>query len=132
MRPPSSSRMYLAMPRTAAMSPPSLGVRYWWLMRVAAGVSSSAGLWGLAKRSSATSLRLLKVTIWQPWRAAWRRAFIMRGWLVPGFWPNTKIALATSKSSSTTVPLPTPTDWIRPTPLASWHMLEQSGKLLVP
>ncbi|MNV41984.1 hypothetical protein D3C71_1336410 [compost metagenome] len=101
-------------------------------MRVAAGVNSSAGLWGLAKRSRATSFKLLKVTIWHPWRAALRRAFIMRGWLVPGFWPKTKMALAASKSSSTTVPLPIPTDWMSPTPLASWHMLEQSGKLLVP
>ena len=28
--------------------------------------------------------------------------------------------------------LPTPMDSVRATPLASWHMFEQSGKLLVP
>jgi hypothetical protein len=43
-----------------------------------------------------------------------------------------KIASACSKSSSVTVPLPTPIDWARPTLVASWHMFEQSGKLLVP
>ncbi|MNJ51328.1 hypothetical protein D3C77_466280 [compost metagenome] len=56
----------------------------------------------------------------------------MRGWLVPGFWPQTKMASACSKSSNVTVPLPTPTLWPKATPLASWHMFEQSGKLLVP
>jgi len=52
--------------------------------------------------------------------------------LVPGFWPTQKIASAFSKSSSRTVPLPMPIASISATPLASWHMFEQSGKLLVP
>ena len=56
----------------------------------------------------------------------------MRGWLVPGFWPKMKIASACSKSSSVTVPLPTPICGRIAEPLGSWHMLEQSGKLLVP
>ena len=43
-----------------------------------------------------------------------------------------KIASPWSKSSSVTVPLPTPIDSGRPTLVASWHMFEQSGKLLVP
>ena len=34
----------------------------------------------------------------------------IRGWFVPGFWPITKIASASAKSSSETVPLPTPID----------------------
>ncbi|MOA61707.1 hypothetical protein D3C78_1869150 [compost metagenome] len=37
-----------------------------------------------------------------------------------------------SKSSSDTVPLPMPMAFGRPTLVASWHMFEQSGKLLVP
>ena len=37
-----------------------------------------------------------------------------------------------SKSSSDTVPLPMPIDCGSPTLVASWHMFEQSGKLLVP
>jgi hypothetical protein len=68
----------------------------------------------------------------QPRRAACWRVVSMRGWLVPGFWPMTKIASARSKSSRLTVPLPTPSVSPRPKPLDSWHMLEQSGRLLVP
>jgi hypothetical protein len=56
----------------------------------------------------------------------------MRGLLVPGFWPMTKIASALPKSSSVQVPLPMPIDFGRPRLVGSWHMLEQSGKLLVP
>ena len=67
-----------------------------------------------------------------PRREALRRLVIMRGLLVPGFWPKMKMQSALSKSSSSTVPLPTPSDCGRPTLVASWHMFEQSGKLLVP
>ncbi len=56
----------------------------------------------------------------------------MRGWLVPGFWPKMKIASAFSKSCSDTVPLPTPICLFSAVPDDSWHMFEQSGKLLVP
>jgi hypothetical protein len=56
----------------------------------------------------------------------------MRGWLVPGFWPMTKMASAWSKSSSVTVPLPIPIVSESAVPLDSWHMFEQSGRLLVP
>jgi len=56
----------------------------------------------------------------------------IRGWLVPGLWPMQNSASAWSKSSSVTVPLPTPIDFGSPTLVASWHMFEQSGKLLVP
>jgi hypothetical protein len=51
---------------------------------------------------------------------------------VPGFWPITKTASAWSKSSSVTVPLPMPTVCVRASPLDSWHMFEQSGRLFVP
>ena len=61
-----------------------------------------------------------------------RSVVSMRGWLVPGLWPMQKMQSLWSKSSSVTVPLPTPIDSGRPTLVASWHMLEQSGKLLVP
>ena len=61
-----------------------------------------------------------------------RSVVSMRGWLVPGLWPTQKMASAWSKSSSVTVPLPTPIDCGSPTLVASWHMFEQSGKLLVP
>lgn len=57
---------------------------------------------------------------------------IMRGWFVPGLWPMERISSVWSKSSSETVPLPMPMDCGKPTLVASWHMFEQSGKLLVP
>ena len=56
----------------------------------------------------------------------------MRGWLVPGLWPKLKSASHSAKSSSVTVPLPTPIDCGSATDVASWHKFEQSGKLLVP
>ncbi len=39
---------------------------------------------------------------------------------------------ASSKSSSSTVPLPMPIVEAIATPEDSWHMFEQSGRLLVP
>ena len=56
----------------------------------------------------------------------------MRGWLVPGFWPATMISSAAWTSSRVTVPLPMPIVSPSATPLDSWHMFEQSGRLLVP
>ena len=35
-------------------------------------------------------------------------------------------------SSSSTDPLPIPIEWASAAPLDSWHMFEQSGRLLVP
>ena len=60
------------------------------------------------------------------------KAESMRGWLVPGFWPTTKISSASWMSSRDTVPLPMPMVGFRAEPEDSWHMLEQSGRLLVP
>ena len=56
----------------------------------------------------------------------------IRGWLVPGFWPMMSSSSASWMSSSDTVPLPTPMVSVRATPLDSWHMFEQSGRLFVP
>jgi hypothetical protein len=56
----------------------------------------------------------------------------MRGWQVPGFCPMLMISSACSTSSSVTVPFPTPIASVSAAPLDSWHMLEQSGRLLVP
>ena len=56
----------------------------------------------------------------------------MRGWLVPGFCPATMMRLALWMSSIDTVPLPMPSVCDSATPLDSWHMFEQSGRLLVP
>ena len=56
----------------------------------------------------------------------------MRGWLVPGFWPTTTISLAWWMSSRLTEPLPIPIVSLSADPEDSWHMFEQSGRLLVP
>ena len=65
-------------------------------------------------------------------RCACSRAESMRGWLVPGFCPATRINSAEMTSSRVTVPLPIPIVSWRATPLDSWHMFEQSGRLFVP
>src|SRR3546814_9831861 len=74
----------------------------------------------------------LATTMGTPRRAASLSVESIRGWLVPGLWPMQKMASARAKSSSVTVPFPIPMDSGRPTLVPSWHMLEQSGKLLVP
>ncbi len=56
----------------------------------------------------------------------------IRGWLVPGLLPMMRIVSQRSKSSSFTVPLPIPMVSVSARPLDSWHMFEQSGRLLVP
>ncbi len=101
-------------------------------MRVEPSVSISAALCGLAKRSSPRSRSGLNDTMAAPRLEASRSSPSMRGWFVPGFWPKMKIASARVKSSSVTVPLPTPMLPRMPVPDGSWHMLEQSGKLFVP
>ena len=87
---------------------------------------------GAANRWSARSRKGFMATIGTPRLDASRSEVIIRGAFVPGFCPITKIASVFSKSSSTTVPLPMPMLSGRPTLVASWHILEQSGKLLVP
>ena len=72
------------------------------------------------------------LTIAQPRRFAACSTVSMRGWFEPGFWPSTKIASQRAKSSSPTVPFPSPIDSPSPVPLDSWHMFEQSGRLFVP
>ncbi len=67
-----------------------------------------------------------------PFFFAFCKAVSMRGWFVPGFWPITTIVSAWWMSSSVTEPLPMPTVSPSPTPLDSWHMFEQSGRLFVP
>jgi hypothetical protein len=56
----------------------------------------------------------------------------IRGWLVPGFWPAIRMQSALATSSTVTDPLPMPIASTSAVPEDSWHMLEQSGRLLVP
>ena len=67
-----------------------------------------------------------------PFDFAFCNAVSIRGAFVPGFCPIIMITSASSKSSSFTEPLPIPKDSPSATPLLSWHMLLQSGKLFVP
>ncbi len=56
----------------------------------------------------------------------------MRGLLLPGFWPKNMMHSACAKSSRVTVPTGTPMLAGRATEVVSWHMLELSGRLLLP
>ena len=75
----------------------------------------------------------LIATIRAPRRFASSSAVSIRGWLVPGFCPAMTIRSAYwAMSSRLTVPLPMPIVADRAAPEDSWHMFEQSGRLLVP
>ena len=56
----------------------------------------------------------------------------MRGALVPVLWPKNSMQSVFSKSSSRTVPTATPMVLGNATDVDSWHMLELSGRLLLP
>ncbi|MNR23121.1 hypothetical protein D3C85_1401240 [compost metagenome] len=128
----SASISHLHMPVIAAISPPLRTCRYWVLIAVSAGVSICTGDCGLAKCTRPTSLSGLKVTMGTSrWRAS-RSWCSMRGLLTPTFWPKKKMASVRSKSSSRTVPTGTPMASGSATEVLSWHMLELSGKLLLP
>ncbi len=96
------------------------------------GPSSDSGSCGFLNRIIPVSGSGLTLTILQPLRAAFCSSVSMRGWQVPGFWPMTKMLSAWLKSSILTVDLPMPIVSVSPAPLDSWHMFEQSGRLLVP
>ena len=51
---------------------------------------------------------------------------------MPGFCPQIMMQSAKAMSASVTVPFGTPMLFGIATDVVSWHMLEQSGKLLVP
>ncbi len=87
---------------------------------------------GLRKRTKPASLSGLIARIFAPFFLASSRAVSIRGWLVPGFWPMTRISSARWMSSRLTLPLPMPITSASATEVDSWHMFEQSGMLLVP
>ena len=70
--------------------------------------------------------------IFAPFCLAISSADSIRGWLVPGFWPLITMSFAVWTSSRLTEPLPMPIVSASATEVDSWHMLEQSGRLLVP
>ncbi len=90
------------------------------------------GDWGFLKRTSPASRSGLIARILAPRFFAFSSAESIRGWLVPGFWPTTSSRSAVSTSCRLTEPLPMPIVSASATEVDSWHMLEQSGRLLVP
>ncbi len=127
---PGVSRISLFRRRNRAWSPP---MRIWRNRSVSAVPAvSPLGVCGFLKRSRPASGSGLTLTTRAPFCLAFSRADSMRGWLVPGFCPATTMRSARYRSSSSTLPLPTPIVSDRAEPDDSWHMLEQSGRLLVP
>ena len=70
--------------------------------------------------------------IFAPFRFACSSADSIRGWLVPGFCPARTSSLAWCTSCSETLALPMPIADASAVEVDSWHMFEQSGRLLVP
>ena len=128
----SSARTCLHTPVSAATSPPMRTWWYWLLIGVSTEVSISFTCCGLRNRSSARSRSGLNVIIGTPRLCAFCSSFSMRGLLVPGFCPAKISRSALSKSSSVTVPLGAPMLAGSATEVGSWHMLELSGRLLLP
>ncbi len=128
----SSSSTALHKPVKSARSPPITGCTNSLAIGVALFSVIATACCGWTKPSIARSRIGFTETIEQPRRLAFSSSVSIRGWFVPGFWPMTQIWSARPKSSSVTVPLPTPIDAAIATPLLSWHMFEQSGKLFVP
>ena len=96
------------------------------------GPTTPLGVCGFLNRISPASGSGLIERILAPFCLAISSAESIRGWLVPGFWPLTTISLASCTSSRLTEPLPMPMFSARATEVDSWHMFEQSGRLLVP
>ena len=74
----------------------------------------------------------LTATIVAPLCFAFSSAVSIRGWLLPGFCPHNTSSSASWMSSNVTVALPIPIVSANATDVDSWHMFEQSGRLLVP
>ncbi len=71
-------------------------------------------------------------TIWAPRWYASASAVSILGAFEAALTPMMNNASVLSQSLRSTVPFPVPRDASRARPLASWHMLEQSGRLFVP
>ena len=128
----SISSTALQIPMIAARSPPAFTWWYWALICVLWPDSISAGDCGLVNCSRPRSRNGLKVMIGTPRSLACCSGCSMRGLLLPGFWPKNRMQSVWAKSSSVTVPTGTPMLIGKATDVVSWHMLELSGRLLLP
>ncbi|MEP6817396.1 MAG: hypothetical protein ABI873_17790, partial [Marmoricola sp.] len=96
------------------------------------GPTMPRGVCGFLNLTSPASRNGLTAMILAPFCLAISSAVSIRGWLVPGFWPAMTMSFASWMSSRLTDPLPIPITSASATEVDSWHMLEQSGRLLVP
>src|SRR5690606_36350898 len=97
-----------------------------------ASPTHSQGFWGCRKRIKPASGKGLTAIIFPPFFFKRCRAVSILGELVPAFWPMLINTSASSMSFRVTEALPIPRVSLSAFPLASWHILEQSGRLLVP
>ncbi len=128
----SSATIALHSPVSAARSPPALSWWYCVFIAVSARVSICSGDCGLAKRTRPGSFSGLNTMTGTPRSRQSCRSCSMRGALVPMLWPMMKMQSHCGKSSSCTVPTGTPMLLGSPNEVLSWHMLELSGRLLLP
>ena len=99
----------------------------------AADRSRRATVCGFLNRISPASGSGLTATIVAPRRLAFSSAVSMRGWLVPGFWPDDDDQVGLVRCPrARPCPCRCRSSRSAPTPDDSWHMFEQSGRLLVP
>ncbi len=105
---------------------------FWSPVSVAWKVAIAANSCGTMVRRAPASRSGLTWTIWAPRRCALARVVSMRGALDAAFTPMTNSRSAASQSPMSQVPLPVPSAAWSARPEASWHMFEQSGRLLVP
>ena len=101
-------------------------------VRVVWKVPMSTNSCGTIVRRDAASISGLMWTNAAPRRSASASQVSMRGAFVAALSPISQIASACSQSLRSVVPLPVPMAAVSARPLASWHMLEQSGMLFVP
>ena len=122
----------MATPRISAMSPPIRTCTFLVPVVVAWKVAMSANSCGTIVRRDAASISGLMWTSSAPRRSASASQVSMRGAFEAALSPISQIASACSQSLRSTVPFPVPIAAVNARPLASWHMFEQSGRLLVP
>ena len=95
--------------------------------------SQPQNFWGWMKDFRPVSSSGLRLMIRAPrWRFASCRAGQHAGVVGARVLAADQDQSACRKSSRVTAPLPMPITSFSATPLDSWHMLEQSGRLLVP
>lgn len=126
------SRTALATPRRSARSPPIRGCTFIVPVLVAWKVPIARNSCGTMVRRDAASTIGFTCTMRAPRRYASANAVSIRGAFDAALTAITINRSARFQSPMSQVPLPVPSDACSARPVASWHMFEQSGRLLVP